>query len=72
MINNGKIPFESKYALLHTIYKSKVWYALPLIATTNDRILKWTNGFLYRTMKVLFNIKNNAEKTSMFQICFGK
>ena len=57
---------------MHTLFKSKVWYALPLISHNNEDVAEWANKFLYGALKILFRIKGNPSRESMFQICFGK
>ena len=42
------------------------------MASVNPDVLTWANGFLYRTIKTLFDIRGNPEKSSTFLICFGK
>ena len=66
LIQNNKMPAQVKYTLVHSLYKSKVWYQMPFLTEVSETVREWANKFLYRSIKILFNIKANPDRGSVF------
>ena len=71
ILTNGKLDIANRYAVWHSLFKSKVWYQVVLLSSISEAIRTWANGYIYRSLKQLLNLQGNPNAETVLGIIFG-
>ena len=61
----------SKLHIWQTLFKSKIWYQVVLIAKESKKAKKWLTSYIYKSMKTLMNVKGNVNMENTLSLCLG-
>lgn len=66
------MPGLARFHIFQALFRSRVCYAINLLAPTCPRITSWYKGFYYRALKKLLRIKDLVNKDKILELCLGK
>ena len=61
---------SAKYHLWTTLFRSKIWYMVIPIAAFSKQIRTWVKTYIYRSLKILFNLKGAVNTETLYLATF--
>ena len=65
-----KLDKAAKYHVWQALFKSRVWYSIILTTRLNAQMKKWTQSFLYRSLKQITGLKGNPNTEKLYNCVF--
>ena len=65
-----KLDQEARYHIWQALFKSRVWYSIVLTTRISDRMKQWSQGYLYRSIKMLRGITGRPSTEVTYQQTF--
>lgn len=71
VLNNRKLDGPARWQIFKSLFRSKVSYAANPITAIDKESWSWLKSFYYRSLKLILDIIDNANKDRLIELCLG-